>query len=148
MPPIRSIISRIVSFCQMTIFILPFLIGKIEFIRNHPFYQAYEQKKFMFLIGGYFLLNMIQTQVSSTGAFEIYLDNTLIFSKLATGRMPNIHEISSYLRWILLKMLRQSYDEDIPNTKDIFGTWLLIIFNYLNELLDTITKKLFFFLWF
>lgn len=133
----------------MTIFILPFMIGKIEFIRNHPFYQAYEQKKFMFLIGGYFLLNMIQTQVSSTGAFEVYLDNTLIFSKLATGRMPNIHEISSYLRWILLKMSKQSHDEDIPKIKDIFRTWLLIIFNLVKKIKCTkITKKLFFFLWF
>lgn len=133
----------------MTIFILPFMIGKIEFIRNHPFYQAYEQKKFMFLIGGYFLLNMIQTQVSSTGAFEVYLDNTLIFSKLATGRMPNIHEISSYLRWILLKMSKQSNDEDIPKIKDIFRTWLLIIFNLVKKIKCTkITKKLFFFIWF
>lgn len=52
----------------------------------------------MFLIGGYFLLNMIQSQVSSTGAFEIYLDNRLIFSKLATGRMPNAQELSKLIR--------------------------------------------------
>ena len=51
----------------------------------------------MFLIGGYFLLNMIQNAVSSTGAFEVYLDNQLIFSKLSTGRVPNVHELVRYL---------------------------------------------------
>jgi selT/selW/selH-like putative selenoprotein len=48
----------------------------------------------MFLLGGYFLINMLQSQVSSTGAFEIYFDERLIFSKLATGRMPSPLELS------------------------------------------------------
>ena len=44
----------------------------------------------MFLIGAYMILNMIINSVSSTGAFEVYLDNQIIFSKLETGRMPQM----------------------------------------------------------
>lgn len=63
----------------------------MEFLRNHPYFQAYEQRKMVVLIGGYFLLNMLQGAVSSTGAFEVYLGDTLLFSKLRTGRMPTGH---------------------------------------------------------
>lgn len=88
LPPARALASKVVSVLQMGIFILPFLATRIPAVVNHPYYRVFEQRKLMFLIGGYFLLNMLQSQLSSTGAFEIYLDNSLIFSKLATGRMP------------------------------------------------------------
>lgn len=94
LPSPRALLSKVVSIAQMGLFVLPFVAGRVETIRNHAYYQVYEQKKFMFLIGGYFLLNMIQGQVSSTGAFEVYLDTRLIFSKLATGRMPLAHELA------------------------------------------------------
>lgn len=98
LPPTRAMLSKLVSMLQMGLFLLPFLVGRIEAVRNHPFYQAFEQRKFMFLIGGYFLLNMIQSQVSAIGAFEVYLDGRLVFSKLAMGRMPSAHELITHLR--------------------------------------------------
>ena len=39
------------------------------------------------------MCNMMAGQVIATGAFEVYADDTLIFSKLNTGRMPAIEEI-------------------------------------------------------
>jgi selT/selW/selH-like putative selenoprotein len=93
----RALLSRVVSILQIGIFVLPFLVTRIPAVMNHPYYRVFEQRKMMFLIGGYFLLNMLQTQISSTGAFEIYLDNRLIFSKLALGRMPNASELSKFI---------------------------------------------------
>ena len=95
--PARALLSKVVSVLQIGLFVLPFLVGRVEQIRNHPYYQVFEQRKIMFLIGGYFLLNMLQNAVSSTGAFEVYLDNQLIFSKLASGRVPSVHELARYL---------------------------------------------------
>ena len=42
----------------------------------------------VFMIG-----NSIQSSLLQTGAFEIYVDGTLVFSKLQTGRMPSFEEI-------------------------------------------------------
>eukprot|EP01064_Diplonema_japonicum_P039539 TRINITY_DN9938_c0_g2_i1.p1 TRINITY_DN9938_c0_g2~~TRINITY_DN9938_c0_g2_i1.p1 ORF type:complete len:100 (+),score=16.82 TRINITY_DN9938_c0_g2_i1:376-675(+) len=47
-----------------------------------------------------FVLNIVATQLLATGAFEFYLGEKLIFSKLETGRPPRLPE--------LLKILEQN----------------------------------------
>jgi selT/selW/selH-like putative selenoprotein len=43
--------------------------------------------------GVLFACNVMSSQLISTGAFEVYIDNDLIFSKLQTGHVPDIHSI-------------------------------------------------------
>jgi selT/selW/selH-like putative selenoprotein len=40
---------------------------------------------------------MLQSAVSSTGAFEIFMDGNLIFSKLNLNRMPTMDDLTKYL---------------------------------------------------
>jgi selT/selW/selH-like putative selenoprotein len=40
---------------------------------------------------------MLQNALSSTGAFEVSLNGTPIFSKIATNRMPTAEEILKHL---------------------------------------------------
>jgi len=42
---------------------------------------------------GLFLLNNVGGALMQTGAFEVYLNNELVYSKLQTGRMPNGDDI-------------------------------------------------------
>jgi len=44
-----------------------------------------------------FLGNSVYGSLMSTGAFEVYLDSNLIFSKLQTGAMPNMQDIERFL---------------------------------------------------
>jgi len=44
-----------------------------------------------------FVMNNIGHSYLATGAFEIYLNDDLIFSKLQTGRFPTMNEIFSIL---------------------------------------------------
>lgn len=44
-------------------------------------------------IGVWLVGNMASNQLISTGAFEVYYDGTLVFSKLETGRMPTAGEL-------------------------------------------------------
>jgi hypothetical protein len=39
--------------------------------------------------------NMVASSVSSTGAFEIFFNGQLLFSKLAAGRLPTAQEFES-----------------------------------------------------
>ena len=50
------------------------------------------------MLAVYFGLNMLQNFVSSTGAFEVYVNENLIFSKLETGRLPSFDEIDQLLK--------------------------------------------------
>lgn len=40
----------------------------------------------MYSIGGFFIFAQITTSLRSTGAFEIFINDDLIWSKLATGK--------------------------------------------------------------
>jgi len=42
-------------------------------------------------VGFLFLANSLSSQLLSTGAFEVYYDEQLIFSKLQTGELPDIN---------------------------------------------------------
>lgn len=50
-------------------------------------YHNIKEKSWMFTIGLFFLTNMVENSLLSTGAFEIYVDDKEVFSKLKTGRM-------------------------------------------------------------
>ncbi|GBG63008.1 hypothetical protein CBR_g34707 [Chara braunii] len=51
------------------------------------------QNKGMFLGGAFVLGNMLRSAVLTTGAFEVYYDGKLIFSKLEQGRLPAEYEL-------------------------------------------------------
>ena len=47
-------------------------------------------------MGIYFFANMVSTSLISTGAFEVYVDDREVFSKLKTGKMiesPDLHRV-------------------------------------------------------
>ena len=45
----------------------------------------------------FFIVTIVQTQLMQSGAFEIYINGNLEFSKLQSGKMPNLHDIVSIL---------------------------------------------------
>ena len=50
------------------------------------------------VVGIAFFGNMIASQLTQTGAFEVYLDGTRVFSKLEMGRIPELMELVGILR--------------------------------------------------
>lgn len=50
------------------------------------------------MIGSYFVFNTVQKSLSQSGAFEVYIDDQLIFSKLDEGRLPTFPEILSKIK--------------------------------------------------
>jgi selT/selW/selH-like putative selenoprotein len=49
--------------------------------------------KLQILMGAFFVGNMLQGALLNTGAFEVSVGGELVFSKLATGRMPTLPEL-------------------------------------------------------
>jgi selT/selW/selH-like putative selenoprotein len=56
-----------------------------------------QQSKFAALMGIWLVGNTVVNALMSTGAFEIFCDGTLVFSKLAEERMPQLQELYSSL---------------------------------------------------
>jgi len=58
-------------------------------------YSKFEDNKFMVCLALYIVGNMVRNQLLATGAFEIYFDNDLVFSKLQTGQTPSQDVLAS-----------------------------------------------------
>lgn len=65
----------------------------------HPgWYLWMKENKMTAMIGIFFGGNLINGQLLATGAFEIYVDDVLIFSKLQSGKLPTKPEIFSAIQ--------------------------------------------------
>ena len=47
----------------------------------------------------FFICNMIETQLISTGAFEIMLNDVTVWSKLQSGRIPRVDELLQIIEY-------------------------------------------------
>lgn len=54
-----------------------------------PIYYTLVEKKWMVIIGSYFLTNQLSASLLNSGAFEVYVNGDLVHSKLATGKVPD-----------------------------------------------------------
>jgi selT/selW/selH-like putative selenoprotein len=94
---IRKILSYVVTITQISVFttmilgesIKPFLIN---FIPNYLIDWIIENK-LLSLIISFFAGNILQSNISNTGAFEIFYNGNQIWSKLQTGNVPNINQL-------------------------------------------------------
>ena len=50
------------------------------------FLKAMSESKLMYSIGGFFIFAQISMSLRSTGAFEISINDELVYSKLETGQ--------------------------------------------------------------
>lgn len=53
-----------------------------------------DNHKVQFCIGAFFIGSQIQGKLLSTGAFEVEINNQLVYSKIETGNMPNMNQLA------------------------------------------------------
>jgi thioredoxin reductase-like selenoprotein T len=59
-----------------------------------PEFMTFVNNNKMMVFFGLFMCNSMGNNLLATGAFEIYVDNQLMFSKLQTGRLPGAEDIA------------------------------------------------------
>lgn len=91
--PGNAFLSRIVTVLQMGVIALALASEPICTALNiqlpENIVRELKEKKMMILMGAWFVGNTINNALTSTGAFEVYYEDALVFSKLETGRMPS-----------------------------------------------------------
>ena len=93
---LKAYISKGLSFLQFGLFII-FMGGQalrnsLTFIPPAVF-DFIEKRKMLIGIGMYFGISQLQSVLSKTGAFEVYANNELVWSKLGSNQMPTIESI-------------------------------------------------------
>ena len=62
------------------------------------FYHRVAENKWQWGMGVWFIGNQVSNTLISTGAFEIYVNDRLEYSKLASGQMPEGHIVAQILK--------------------------------------------------
>jgi len=73
------------------------------FSRPPQFYYSMKENPALTFIVVFLVIPSYVQSFANTGAFEIHVDQKLIFSKLESGRMPNVKEIVDALEAAGLK---------------------------------------------
>lgn len=99
--PMGVVAVQIAGVTQMALIVL--MIGgtnvfKMLGVAPVPeWYQVIADNKIL-AFGSVWMGNNVAAQLVATGAFEIEVDGVLVFSKLETGRLPDVNDIHSAMR--------------------------------------------------
>lgn len=88
-PAVRAFVARICSslfLLALGLAVLGGQLNNIPFIPRQVVRVVSERRGTIVGVG--FALNMVASVISQTGAFEVYVDDTLVYSKLQTGEVP------------------------------------------------------------
>lgn len=95
-PRYKEWLSNMVGAVQLAGLLFVILGERLFRALNIPtpeFYGQIAQSKFAACMGVWFIGNLLRNNLVSTGAFEVYFDGNLIFSKLQAGRLPTVAEL-------------------------------------------------------
>ena len=98
MGPIKQTLGSIFSMMFMASLALAFGLGKL--ILPAEIATLVEQNKTGVIVAG-FMCNMIGRSLLQSGAFEVYLDGRLIFSKLEAGGVPDPQQLLELVKMVL-----------------------------------------------
>lgn len=103
----KAFMNQIVGWVRMFLFAFMFIGDFVvqalggptqcpEFIKDFSDYVSNNKMQFGLMV--FFLGSMIQAQLMQSGAFEIYINGNLEYSKLQTGKMPDFNAIQLIFR--------------------------------------------------
>jgi len=91
---VSSVISALQIFAMLLVLMGDSLWTYIPGFQRPPeFYHKMKENPALTFIVVFLVIPTYVQSFANTGAFEVYVDEKLIFSKLETGRMPNVPEI-------------------------------------------------------
>mmetsp|Transcript_4921 Transcript_4921/g.31489 ORF Transcript_4921/g.31489 Transcript_4921/m.31489 type:complete len:125 (-) Transcript_4921:1536-1910(-) len=102
--PWKVKVSKVVSALQFGVIALALAGDTIFSTLNFPpplFYTMYiKPNKIQSCLLAWVIGNLVGGSMMSTGAFEIFYDEKLLFSKLSTGRLPDMRMVEEISRKI------------------------------------------------
>ena len=98
---LNQILGQVCSFLQFgliaVIMIGPDVVCQKLGVQTPDILLQMGEKKFMVCMISFLIGNMVKSNLLSTGAFEIYFDDELVFSKLQTNEIPSTDVINELL---------------------------------------------------
>ena len=127
LPQPKKFLSKITFFTQMGVSLLTFSGQKIrDKLTMIPpsFFDALEKNKWFIMIGNFLFHQWLNKYLSTTGAFEIYYKDKLLYSKLSSNRLPREKDIHNEIKKIKKKInkkgnKKKKYIDDDEDDDDL-----------------------------
>lgn len=101
---VGAAISAVQLFAMLVVMVGESIWTYVPGLQRPPeFYYKMKDNPALTIIMLFMVIPSYVQSFANTGAFEIYVDEKLIYSKLATGRMPNVMEVVKALESTGLK---------------------------------------------
>ena len=121
LPPFKKFFSKFTFFTQIGVSFLIFggqkYKDKLTMIPPGVF-DTLEKNKWVVMIGNFLLHQWLNRYLSSTGAFEVYYKGKLIFSKLASNRLPSELDLHNKLKKLVKKRKSKQKTKHIKKEED------------------------------
>lgn len=115
LPQFKSFFSKFTFISQMGINIFIFsgskFKDKLTMIPSYVF-ENVEKYKWYIMIGNFLGHQWLNKFLSTSGAFEVYFNNKLIFSKLSTNRLPSEADLHKILKKYVKKNKKKAKSEE------------------------------------
>lgn len=99
--PVKNLIATTIGYLQIALIAVIFtgdaIFQAFGFQQPPDMFRKLAENKLGACMAVWFIGNTLTNGLISTGAFEIYYDGKLLFSKLQEGRMPTVGEILNAL---------------------------------------------------
>ena len=122
LPPNKKLFSKFTFFTQIGVSLLIFggqkLKDKLTMIPGTVF-DMIEKNKWVIMIGNFFGHQYLNKYLSTTGAFEVYYKDTLLYSKLSSNRLPTELDIHKQLKKYVKKNNKKSVKKDDDDDEDL-----------------------------
>jgi selT/selW/selH-like putative selenoprotein len=102
----KALLGSIIGYIRTAFFIMLFVgdnffqpFGGLNAMPSavKDIYRNINENKIQYGLMVFFFGTMLQNSLTQSGAFEIYINGNLEFSKLDSGRMPNLHDVNDIL---------------------------------------------------
>ena len=77
-----------------------------------------EKNKWVIMIGNFLLHQWLNRYLSTTGAFEVYYKDRLIFSKLASNRLPNETDLHKQIKKLVKSKKKKAKKDDFDDDNE------------------------------
>ena len=122
LPSNKKFLSKFTFFSQIGINLLVIagqsLKNKLTIIPS-PVFDSIEKNKWFIMMGNILLHQWLGRNLSTTGAFEVYLNDKIIFSKLAKNKLPSERDIHKLIKKLNKKKgKKKKYEDDDEDDQD------------------------------
>jgi len=98
--PLKQLLAKTLFYVRMGLLLIMLTGTKLFDMFGVPvpeWYHSLQENKMMAMVGVFFMGNMVESNLLSSGAFEVSVNGDMVWSKLETGYLPSLEHLISLI---------------------------------------------------